>query len=333
MKLVCPHCGHDGTPETTKTSIGSYGFNYLSDEVVYREVQIDPEGGRLLLSSEVKSGGAGSNERVECRSCWQTFAVPDGVRCEIAPPAAPRSEAPAETPAAPDAAGAVPESGGAGPAARIADGLSALVNLHLEEALRPIYAKLGELDAKTNDHGALAERVDEVCADAARRGEQLRTLTEEIEALRGRLSVLETSVASNADGISKSMARTEELAGRQEGIQARAGEIDGALGQLRGMLSASQEELRSWQESHSARLQSLESTLEAVASLSAALREIQTAQQNLQSRLDAQAEAIRVLHLAAQERIQRREELQAALQRLEQIAGALGQPKPLPENM
>jgi hypothetical protein len=37
--------------------------------------------------------------------------------------------------------------------------------------------------------------------------------------------------------------------------------------------------------------------------------------------------------MAAQERIGNREELQAALQKLEQIAGALEAPKPLPEKL
>jgi hypothetical protein len=49
--------------------------------------------------------------------------------------------------------------------------------------------------------------------------------------------------------------------------------------------------------------------------------------------LDTQADAIRVLHEAAREQLLRRQELQAAVQKLEEIAGALEQPKPLPDDL
>ena len=45
-KLVCPHCGHDGTPETSRPPLGSYGFNYLAEGLVCREVKgFDETGG------------------------------------------------------------------------------------------------------------------------------------------------------------------------------------------------------------------------------------------------------------------------------------------------
>jgi len=85
--------------------------------------------------------------------------------------------------------------------------------------------------------------------------------------------------------------------------------------------------------SHAGRLETVENRMQAVIELSLAHAELQQGQQALLARLDAQAEAIRVLHLAAQERIGNREELQAALQKLEQIAGALEAPRPLPERL
>jgi hypothetical protein len=52
MSLICPHCGHDGTLETTKPHLGSRGFNFLADDVVCREVNGYEENGRLLLSGD-----------------------------------------------------------------------------------------------------------------------------------------------------------------------------------------------------------------------------------------------------------------------------------------
>ena len=77
-KLVCPHCGHDGTVETSKPPLGSFGFNYLAEGTVCREVRGFDAAGRLLLSGDFRcEGSVGANARIECRSCWRTFAVPE----------------------------------------------------------------------------------------------------------------------------------------------------------------------------------------------------------------------------------------------------------------
>src|SRR5512141_3033421 len=100
MKLICPHCGHDGTSETTKPPLGSRGFNFLADDVVCREVRGYDENGRLRLSGDARcEGGGGANARIECRSCWQAFPMPEGLQWEVTPEFSP--EVPLEPLAAP----------------------------------------------------------------------------------------------------------------------------------------------------------------------------------------------------------------------------------------
>jgi chromosome segregation ATPase len=67
--------------------------------------------------------------------------------------------------------------------------------------------------------------------------------------------------------------------------------------------------------------------------LGALCTQLQEAQQAIRQRLDAQAEVIRALHGAALEQITRKEELRAAVLRLEEIAGALNPVKALPEEL
>jgi hypothetical protein len=86
MRLICPHCGHDGTSATAKAPIRSAGFYYLADEVVCRDVCGVEDSGRLVLASEFQCVGArGVNARIECRSCWQTFPVPESTPWIAAP--------------------------------------------------------------------------------------------------------------------------------------------------------------------------------------------------------------------------------------------------------
>ena len=100
MNLVCPHCGHDGTRETVRTPGGSYGFNYLAEGLISREVSGCDEAGRLRLSAEYRwQPMQGENVRLECRACWHTFPLPEGLPGPVAAGGAPPpSEAPATEP-------------------------------------------------------------------------------------------------------------------------------------------------------------------------------------------------------------------------------------------
>jgi len=97
--MVCPHCGHDGTRETGRTPRGSYGFNYLAEGLISREVSGYDEAGRLRLSAEYTwQPVQGEHTRLECRACWRTFPLPEGLSGPVAaggtppPPVAPATE-------------------------------------------------------------------------------------------------------------------------------------------------------------------------------------------------------------------------------------------------
>ncbi len=100
INLICPHCGHDGTRETIRTPRGSYGFNYLAEGLISREVSGCDEAGRLRLSAEYRwQPIQGENARLECRACWHTFPLPEGLLGPVAAGGAPPpSEAPATEP-------------------------------------------------------------------------------------------------------------------------------------------------------------------------------------------------------------------------------------------
>jgi hypothetical protein len=77
----------------------------------------------------------------------------------------------------------------------------------------------------------------------------------------------------------------------------------------------------------------LQADREAAGQLRALCAQLQGESQALQQRLNAQADVIRALHGAALEQTTRREELRAAVQRLEELTGSLDQVKPLPEQL
>ncbi|MCL6544357.1 MAG: hypothetical protein K6T61_03950 [Bryobacteraceae bacterium] len=335
MKLVCPHCGHDGTPDTARTALGSYGFNYLADDVVCRDVEFDSETGRVRLSAGIKAGGAGANPRLECRACWQTFPAPEGIEFEIAPapPTAlpenqPSSTSREEGEAVPPPAEALSER-----FRRLAEGLSDFVRVCADEALSGVAQRLESMELRAEKWDGLAEAVAELRSQAAERAQQALTLTEELQSVRARLASIESALAAQAESVPQLADQLREMAARQEGAEARAGELRAAIENLSNRISESQAAIQSWQQAWQARLEGLENSLQHLTGAVQILSQLQQNQQSLQARLDKQAEAIRSLHAAAHERLQRREELQAALQRLEQIAGALGETKPLPEDL
>jgi hypothetical protein len=81
INLLCPYCGHDGTRETGRSSLGSHGFNYLAEGLVSRVVTGYDDAGSLKVSGEyVWQPVSGAGDRLECRSCWRTFPVPADVQ-------------------------------------------------------------------------------------------------------------------------------------------------------------------------------------------------------------------------------------------------------------
>jgi uncharacterized protein YoxC len=337
MKLVCPHCGHDGTPATAKPPVGSVGFNYLADDVVCREVRGREESGRLVLASDVKcDGSGGTNARIECRSCWQTFPIPEGTQWIVASePAQSASPGPQdvspETPPVP--ATSVVHSA----SERIAQNLAVLLSETVEEASRPLAEKLTSLESGLAELAKGQEEIPLLRRDAEALQQQTGALPEGLQAVRSRLATVETAVAAQAESQPQLWEQVKALAAKQDEISQRAAEQTKALEDLRAQVVPEQNSLRAEHDSLGGRLHAAEGLLQgataSVARIGEVCTQLQEVQQSLQNRLDAQAEAIRLLHGAAQERIVRKEELQAAVQRLEEIAGALGQPKPLPKEL
>jgi len=300
--------------------MGSRGFNFLMDDVVCREVNGYEENGTLRLSGDAKcEGGGGANPRIECRSCWQAFPIPEGLQWEVAPGVAPERSAAAQ--ATPDAPPAAPAAGSAflSAAGHITENLVLLLHETVEELQRPTAETLSTVQSGLADLNHAMEEVP-------RLRQETGALAESQQSLLGRMATIETAVGAQAEDLAKVWEQLRDLAARQAEIPARFDEQGHAFGELRESCTQSLA-------SHAGRLESVENRTQAVLDLSLAHAELQNGQQTLLARLDAQAEAIRVLHLAAQERIGNREELHAALQKLEQIAGAIEAPKPLPERL
>jgi hypothetical protein len=315
MKLICPHCGHDGVSETTKPPLGSRGFNFLADDVVCREVKGYEENGRLRLSGDAKCEGVGgTNPRIECRACWQAFPMPEGLQWEVTP----------EVPQEPFTASAPPEEPAAGAAflsaaGRITENLAVLLRETVEELQRPTAETLSSLQSGLTDVCLAMEEVP-------RLRREIGALAQDVQSLHGRMATIETAIGAQSEDFPRVWEQLHDLAAKQAEIPAKFDEHGHVLAELRESHAQSLA-------SHAGRLEAVENRLQAVSDLSSAYAELQRGQQVLLARLDAQAEAIRVLHMAAQERIGNREELQVALQKLEQIAGALEAPKPLPEQL
>jgi hypothetical protein len=308
-KLVCPHCGHDGTQETARPPLGSCGFNYLADDVVCREVRGHDEGGRVRLSSDFKcQGSRGTNPRLECRSCWQTFPVPEGLLWDVSVELPPESSATPETVQGQAAAEA--GNGVADAANGITKNLTVLIRAALEEVDRGRSGRIATVEAGIASLARITEGIAPLRESLAALLPQVASLGEVQPLLQTRLAALETVVGAQAESQSQQAGQLRSLSALQEDVGGKLEDQAMMIADLAGSLRV------------------------AVASqLSAACAPLQQAQEELQKRLDAQAEAIRSLHSVAQERVTRREDLQAAVQKLEEIAGALDQVKPLPKEI
>jgi len=332
--LVCPHCGHDGTPETARPPLGSCGFNYLADDVVCREVQGHDESGRLRLSSDFKcQGSRGTNPRLECRSCWQTFPVPEGVLWDVSAEQPPETPAPAETvqgQAAAEAGDSV-----AGAASDITRNLAILIRSALEEVDRGRAERIASMEAGIASLARITEGIAPLHEDLAALLPQVASLGEVQPLLQTRLAALETAVSAQAENQSEHAGQLRSLSALHEDVCRKLDDQLKIIADLGEQDRQWQQSLQAQQDALNERLENLGGSLraEAASQLSGACTELQQGQEEVQKRLNAQAEAIRALHSVAQDRVARREDLQAAVQKLEEIAGALDQVNPLPKEI
>lgn len=333
-KLVCPHCGHDGTQETARPPLGSCGFNYLADDVVCREVRCHDDGGRVRLSSDFKcQGSRGTNPRLECRSCWQTFPVPEGVLLDVSTEQPPATSATPETVQEQAVAGA--GNGVSNSAGDLAKNLAALIRGALEEVDRGRAARIAGMEAGIASLARITEGVAPLREGLAALLPQVASLGEAQPLLQTRLVAIETAVGAQAESQAQHAGQLRSLSALQEDVCRKLEDQAKMIADLGEQGRQVQQSLEAQRDALNERVENLGGSLraEAASQLGGACAQLQKGQEELQKRLDAQAEAIRALHSVAQDRVARREDLQAAVQKLEEIAGALDQVQPLPPEL
>jgi hypothetical protein len=188
-KLVCPHCGHDGTPETSKPPLGSFGFNYLAEGIVCREVRGMDGAGRLMLSGDFRcEGSPAASARIECRSCWRTFPVPEGVALAPTPES---SGLPVDAGEANPAATASVE----GAAEAIGRNLIAILRASVEESARTAGAQIAKVEAGLTGVARTVEGLQPLAAEVAGLREGAAAAAEAQEQIR-------RAVADQGDALS-----------------------------------------------------------------------------------------------------------------------------------
>ncbi len=336
-KLNCPHCGHDGTPETATSPLQSYGFNYLQDDVVCRDVQGYDDAGKLRLSRDFKCAGApGTNPRIECRNCWQTFPAPPGLEWMVS------TAAPGEAaePSLPAEAGELRNA-----AERVTETLVQVLSSAVKEAQRLVAEHVRRLEATVAGLVGTAEEIPVLRSELAALRQQTDPLVEAERQLSFRLARMEARLNGH-DAVSREDFRKltegqEQIRQALEAQASAAADLGQTVRQLQQNTQAYQDRFdRSTAEASATvaemkeRLEALDSRLrdniEASEALRVAWTAIEETQRAVGKRLDTQAEAIRAVHLAQDVR---REELRSALRKLEDIAGGISVPKPLPEDL
>jgi chromosome segregation ATPase len=155
----------------------------------------------------------------------------------------------------------------------------------------------------------------------------LARLAEEVSALRADFASLRAEAGSQSE---KQQLFSTRLAAIETALRAQEENQPRLLEQLQQSVRMQQESLNEKVESQSLHLQA---ETESVAQLQGLLAQLHEGQQALLKRLDAQAEALRALHHAAQAHATQKEDLRSAVQKLEMIAGAPNEVEPLPKDM
>jgi len=359
FRLVCPHCGHNGTPGTATSSLACYGFNYLGDVVVCREIHGFDAGGRLRLGGEARSGGGqGGNARIECRYCWQTFPLPEGVEPMLdEPQAAPAMPAGTDnvpaglTVSLPPAASGTPDMSLNQIAQQIAGAIVDLLSGAMQDAQRRTEGELNDLQGTVAGLTALAEKFPALAAELAGLRKQTDTFAEAERNLSFKLARLEVSLHGHQESHQKIEDDLRSVSAAQEEIRRTLEAQTGAIGGLERATSQLDQTVRSQQElieQHSQaaaetasqigkRVSALDGSVaqqaHSITEVRQVLGQLGASHESLQGRVDRQADALRSLHAVAEAQAGRRDEVRAALQKLEDLAGGTGLPPSLPEDL
>ncbi len=297
-KLVCPNCGHDGTPETSRLPLGPFGFNYLAEGVVCRDVLGYDSRGRLRLSGDFKCEGTPTaNSRLECRSCWRTFPVPEGALWATEPETPPRRPAAPATSHEP-----APEGPGGAElsATAISQGLASILRAAVQEAQSATVLRLARLEVSVASLAQAAGETPSLRAEVA----ALRDQTTAMFRAQEQTPHPELRPGPATAGLVEQVTQLREMIARQAAdAKERADALDAAHREAA--------QARSW--------------------LGDVIAQLEVGEQAIRQRLEGQADAIRGLHVAAQTQVTYMEELRTAVQRLEEIISALHQAGRPPE--
>lgn len=82
LPICCPHCGNHGEPDGPWEANGWTPFKLVEEVVRSWEFKAVQLGGTLMLTAhsadESVDWESGTNLRIECMQCFQSFAIPDG---------------------------------------------------------------------------------------------------------------------------------------------------------------------------------------------------------------------------------------------------------------
>jgi hypothetical protein len=335
-KVVCPQCGHDGTPETSRPPLQSFGFNYLADSTVCREASGYDDNGKLRLSAEFKCDGAQEiNARLECRSCWQTFPVPEDLPGTVI---AEQTAQPIEAGASPSPAAGWGAEDAALPAAdQIAKGVVVVLRKGMQDLQEAFAGEIVRLEAALADVARTAQEVMPLREDLGRLRSEANSWLEAQQQLHTRTGACEAAILAQHEALPQVWERLRVVTGMQEEILRKTDEQAGAVASLYEQTGQLKESEAAAHAALSERMAGIDGVLQAgrdaMARVDGLCAQFQEEHHGLRQRQDSQADVLRALHAVAQEQLSRKEELQAAVHRLEEIAGALGQVKPLPQDL
>ncbi|HSB14569.1 MAG TPA: hypothetical protein VLE22_08920 [Bryobacteraceae bacterium] len=346
QKLVCPHCGHDGSAESAKSPLESFGFNYLEDDVVSREVRGFDADGKLLIDREPRATGArGMNPRIECRSCWQTFTLPAEVERAAQPEVVVGLESAEVSPQGPQPE-VVPTPPPAPAVARsVAEKLADFFETALNEIRQTLASDLEKIEGRVanvttglgdvqNGLNTVRLRTEDLTEEQHREAEAVSEIEARLRRFEDGMPALREDVQALTAGQMDVRDEIETQLHRVVGIEDGVSRVEQLVQQYREALDLNANSARAEFAALKDRCEALERRLADETGRAESLRkELRESQEAELRRLDAQAAAIRSLHLSAEAQLRHREELRATLQKLETLAQATDIPSPLPENL
>jgi hypothetical protein len=87
LPIQCPHCGNHGEPEGPWQANAWTPFKLIEEVVRSWEFAAANDGGVLRLtaaaSDESVDRESGTNLRIECMQCFESFPLPEGAEVQI----------------------------------------------------------------------------------------------------------------------------------------------------------------------------------------------------------------------------------------------------------